>query len=160
MNMPDDIQLREQLVKHIKGGEAFTTIDSMLDKIPYTRLGETPGELPYSFYQLFYHIRFAQRDILVFCYDAAYTPPKWPEGYWPDTKAPRNEQDWESLKKAYFKERNELCTLIMDPSQDLITPFTQGSGQNLLREALLVIEHSAYHTGQLLILLRLMDLQK
>jgi hypothetical protein len=35
-------------------------------------------------------------------------------------------------------------------------PFLWGTGQNLLREALLIADHTAYHTGEHIILRRLL----
>lgn len=158
MNESKDIKLREQLVKHLKGGEAFTPVDEVLDRIPFDQLGMVPEQLPYSFYQLFYHIRLAQHDILEFSRDPDYKSPDWPDGYWPEHKAPENKAAWQQLKTSYLSEREAFCALIMDPQHDLFKPFRWGSGQTLLREALLVIEHTAYHSGQLLVVLRLLGL--
>jgi uncharacterized damage-inducible protein DinB len=66
----------------------------------------------------------------------------------------KNEVQWRQLIDLFFQEREELCSLLADPSNDLFKPFAHGSGQTLLREALLVIEHNSYHTGQLMIILR------
>ena len=40
--------------------------------------------------------------------------------------------------------------LVADSSSDLFTPFPHGKGRTLLREALLVADHNAYHVGQLI----------
>jgi hypothetical protein len=37
----------------------------------------------------------------------------------------------------------------MDRSLSLLAPLPRGQGQTLLREALLVADHTAYHLGQL-----------
>ena len=39
---------------------------------------------------------------------------------------------------------------------DLVMPFPWGDGQNLLREALLLADHMAYHLGELVLLRRLL----
>jgi uncharacterized damage-inducible protein DinB len=160
MEQQADKKIREQLVKQLKGGEAFTPVENLLEEIFFEQTGIVPGGLPYSFYQLFYHIRLAQHDILAFSRNPAYESPKWPEGYWPDQKAPASEQGWQQLVESYFAERKELCDYILDTSNNLLEPFPHGSGQTLLREALLVIEHTSYHTGQLLVVLRLLGLHK
>jgi hypothetical protein len=46
--------------------------------------------------------------------------------------------------------------LVANPASDLFTPFEHGDGQTLLREALLVADHNAYHVGQLVLLRRLL----
>jgi uncharacterized damage-inducible protein DinB len=158
MEKGDTKQLREQLVKHIEGGEAFRPLDELLEEIPYEQLGMRPQGMPYSFFELFYHIRLAQHDILEFSRSPDYGSPPWPEGYWPKEQAPQNPAAWEELKRAYFDERQQFCELLLDPTTDLFAPISHGSGQSLLREALLVVEHTAYHTGQLLAVLRLLGL--
>ena len=42
-----------------------------------------------------------------------------------------------------------MVELVKDPNNDLFVPFAHGSGQNLLREAILIIDHNSYHIGQL-----------
>jgi uncharacterized damage-inducible protein DinB len=49
-----------------------------------------------------------------------------------------------------------MKALVEDESADLFEPFAHGSGQTLLREALLVADHNAYHLGQLVVLRRLL----
>lgn len=152
-----DTELRKRLVKHLKGGKAYAPIDRILDVITIEKLGVTVQGLPYTFYQLFWHIRYAQLDILKYCKNENYEAPEWPGGYWPDEKAPESEDTWADLVESYFQEREELCDLILDPSNHLFDPLPANSDHNLLREAELVIEHTSYHTGQLYMLHRLLQ---
>lgn len=151
---------KEQLVKHLKGGEAFASLESFIDKIPFEKLGERPYNLPYSFYELFYHIVFAQKDILEYSISGDYKTSKWPDDYWPKESAPQNREAWEKLKKDYFDDRDIFENFLMDPKNDLNIPVRNSKNHTLLRETLLVIEHTAYHTGQMLIILRLLGLYK
>lgn len=157
MNDSLDTQLRQQLVKHLEGGEAFVPVDDIVDKMPFEKLGIIPKNLPYSFWQQFYHLRYAQYDILDFCRNPNYAPVKWPDDYWPDEPAPKNRQEWQETIDAYFSERAEMAELITNPANDLTKPIPHGEGQTLLREVLLIIEHTAYHTGQMLVILRLLS---
>ena len=156
MKFADDNIIRKQLVKHIKGGDAFMTIDEVVNKPAFADISVVPEGLPYSFYQLFYHIRLAQHDIIEFSRNPNYQSLEWPKDYWPEPAGPESKKSWEELKALYFNERNHFCEFILDTTNDLQQPFAHGTGQNLLREALLVVEHTAYHTGQLLIVLRLL----
>ena len=153
--MDTQAQIKQRLVKHLKGGQAFSTIDKVLDKMPFDKIGIVPDGLPYSFYQLFYHIRVAQLDILEYCRDDDYKAPDWPDDYWPDTSAPADENEWQALIDSYYEERSEFCELLLDPSKDLLKPFESNKDHNLLRQAELIIEHTAYHTGQLFVIYRL-----
>ena len=151
---------RQQLISHINGGEAFTPIDKLLDKISFQKCGIIPEGLPYSLWQQLYHIRYTQLDILEFIRNSAYKAPDWPDDYWPSNPYPDTEQEWEDMKKWYSQERRAIIDIVKDESIDLFKPFPQGKGQTVFREALLIIEHTAYHTGQMLILMRLLDLYK
>lgn len=160
MNTEKDQQLREQLIKHLQGGQAFLPVEKMLNEITFDQLGIIPEGIPYSFYQQFYHMRIAQYDILEFSRNPEYESPDWPDDYWPEQPAPTDEQAWKQLVDAYFEERQQLCDLIANPDHDFFAPIPHGSGQTLLREAILVVEHSAYHSGQLLLILRLLGLHQ
>jgi uncharacterized damage-inducible protein DinB len=43
---------------------------------------------------------------------------------------------------------------VRDAGRELWAPFPHGTGQDLLREVLLVADHNAYHLGQLILLRR------
>ena len=44
--------------------------------------------------------------------------------------------------------------LVADPATDLFQPIPHGTGQTILREALLAADHNAYHLGQLMMIQR------
>jgi hypothetical protein len=46
--------------------------------------------------------------------------------------------------------------LVADPAGELFAPLPHGQGQTLLREALVVADHNAYHLGQLVLVRRLL----
>lgn len=157
--MTPDMILRKRLAKQLEGGEAFMPIFEVLKKITFEDLNTRPYNLPYSFYELFFHIAFTQKDIVKFTCSDDYTAPKWPDYYWPKEKKCKNRQDWENLKLDFFTDRERLKNFILDENNALDKPVKNGKDeQTLVREILLVIEHSAYHTGQLLIVLRLLNL--
>jgi len=147
----------KRLVSHLSGGQAFSPIEKVLDEISFDKTGIVPDGLPYSFYQVFAHIRIAQLDILEYCRDEDYEAPNWPDDYWPDDPAPANENEWKSLIDDYFTERQEFCNLVEHSGTDLLKPFEANKDHNLFRQAELIIEHTAYHTGQLYIIHRLVS---
>lgn len=149
--------MRNQLAKHLKGGEAFQSIDHFLDKIPFDKLGVRPNELPYSFYELFYHIVFAQKDILDFMVADSYQAPKWPDAYWPENQTPKSKKEWQVLISDYTNNRQQLVDFVKNKENDMSQPVKNGKQETLFREVLLVLEHTAYHTGQLAILSRLLS---
>ena len=46
--------------------------------------------------------------------------------------------------------------MVRDPASDLYRKLPWGDGQTLLREALLIADHNAYHLGQLVLVRRLL----
>lgn len=156
--MQNTTGIKEQLVSHLKGGHAFMPVDELLDKISFNDTGKRPAGLPYSFYEQFYHLRFTQKDILDYCWEKDYKEHTWPSDYWPAHQAASNEKEWEQLKSDFFSEREALIELILSPDNDLSDPVPSNEKHTLFREIMLVVEHTAYHTGQLLVILRLLGL--
>ena len=157
MDSKADQLIRQQLVRHLKGGQAFSPIGKVVDEMPFEKIGVIPDGLPYSFYQLFYHIRVAQADLLEYCRDDNYQAPEWPADYWPDDPSPADKGEWESLIKSYKNERQEFCDLLLSSQTDLLEPFPSNEDHNILRQSELIIEHTAYHTGQLYLIYRLLN---
>lgn len=157
--MSEERNIREKLVKHLGGGEAFMPVTQMLELISFEDINTRPSNLPYSFYELFFHVVFTQKDIVKFSCSDDYTKPKWPEYYWPREKVCKSKEDWKSLKAEYTADRERLKDFLLDGSNNLTEAVKNGKdAQTLLREALLVIEHTAYHTGQMMVVLRLLNL--
>jgi hypothetical protein len=154
-----DQALREQLVTALEGGNAHATFDEVVDKFPAHLRGQKAG-LPYSAWQLVEHIRIAQEDILQFSdnREGKYKPKKWPEAYWPKESAPPSESAWERSIAAIQRDRDAMIALIRDARSDLAEPFSWGDGQNLIREAILIVDHNANHIGELLTLRRLLGI--
>lgn len=101
-------------------------------------------------------MRIAQHDILRFSVSAEHVSPEWPEGYWPKNRGPEHEADWTKSVQAFEKDQAEFLALLRDPAQDLYQKIPWGSGQTLLREAMLIADHNAYHVGELVLVRRLL----
>lgn len=157
--MSENSLIRERLAKHLEGGEAFMPVTEMLTKISFEEINTRLSNLPYSFYELFFHVVFTQKDIVKFTCSNDYSKPKWPDYYWPKEKVCRSKEDWESLKVEYLTDRERLINFLKDENNELMLPVRNGKDQQtLLREILLVIEHTAYHSGQMMVVLRMLNL--
>ena len=152
--MNNDANLKETLANHLRGGEAYKPLTDILEEIKFKDIATRPKGLPYSFYEIFYHIWFAQQDILKYCKEENYKASNWPKEYWPQATGPESEDDWETLKKNFFREREELIDLLLSDQVKLKDPVPSNEKHTIFREFLLLVEHTSYHTGQLLILLR------
>jgi hypothetical protein len=142
--------LRKHLLDSLKGGQAHATFEDAVKDLPAALRGKKPDGAPHTAWQLLEHLRIAQHDILEFSRDSVYTSPKWPEGYWPSDPAPPTDTAWDESIAAFHKDHKAFARLISDPAHDLFVKIPHGDGQTLLREALLVIDHNAYHLGQLI----------
>ena len=152
--MNHDAALRQQLVTLLTSGEAHAEFEDAIRDFPADLRSQRPGGSPHSPWQLLEHMRITQWDILEFSRDPRHQSPAWPEGYWPSAPEPPDPKAWDRTVKAFLADRRALSELISDPSADLFTPIPHGTGQTLLREALLTADHNAYHLGQLLLLRR------
>jgi hypothetical protein len=150
--------LRAHVLELLRGGHAHATFDAAVADLSVADRGTVPKGMPYSAWQLVDHIRITQHDILQFStnVDGRYASPEWPAGYWPDGPVPPNAGAWETSVKAIAADRAAMERLVADPSNDLLAPFPWGDGQTLLREALLVADHTSYHVGQLILLRRIL----
>ena len=101
-------------------------------------------------------MRIAQRDILEFSRNPGHKSPDWPGGYWPTTAAPRDDKAWDKSVRAFRSDLKAVCNLVADGSSDLYANIRHGDGQTILREAMLVADHNAYHLGELVLVRRLL----
>ena len=151
-----DQAVREQLVWLLEGGHAHAKFDDVVANFPVKLRGEKPAGLPYSAWRLLEHMRIAQWDMLEFSRDPKHESPEWPRGYWPLSDAPPSEAAWEKSIKDFRSDLRQMIKLVSDAKSDLYEPFPWGDGQSLMREALQVADHNAYHVGELLVVRRLL----
>jgi len=151
-----DGALREQLAKVLDWHDAHADFDQAVAEIPAGSRGVAPHGLPYSPWQLVEHIRRTQADILEFCVNPGYRELEWPKDYWPASAAPASDAEWEAAVAQTRADCARLADLARDPAIDLGARVPAGNGQTFLREVLLVIDHTAYHVGQLVVLRRLL----
>jgi len=149
--------LRQHLVNLLTKAEAHVDLESELKDFPRELRGRKPPGAPHTPWQLLEHIRIAQWDILEFSRDAKHQSPKWPEGYWPNAEAPPDEKAWDKSVKTVLEDLQSMADLASDPKRDLVAKIPHGDVQTLLREALLVADHNAYHLGQLVMLRRILE---
>jgi hypothetical protein len=145
---------REHLVYLLKGGAAHIHFADVLEDFPADKRGAFAEGLPHTGWQLLEHARIAQWDILEFSRNAKHVSPEFPEGYWPPTPVPPDDGAWKESVKAFARDLQSLVGLVSSPRTDLLKPLPWGDGQTVLREALLVADHNAYHLGQLVDLRR------
>jgi hypothetical protein len=152
--------LPNHLVELLKGGQAHTDFESVVKDWPPDLQGVVPKGAEHSAWQLLEHMRIAQWDILEFTRNPKHVSPKFPEGYWPKSPTPPDKQAWNKSRAAFEADLNAMIKLVQNKSTDLLAPLPHGDGQTVLREALLVADHTAYHLGALVLLRRILGAWK
>jgi hypothetical protein len=154
--MDEIAKLREHLVSLLRGGSAHLDFESATADLPENLRGARPSGLPHTPWRLVEHMRIAQWDILKFSIDPHHVSPEFPDGYWPIGDAPPDPSAWDQTIAAFRADLEAMQRLVADPATDLFAPIPGGQGQTILREALLVADHNAYHLGQLVVVRRLL----
>lgn len=156
MKDTENTSLRKHLIDLLQGGGAHAKFDDVVPKIPANLRGTKPPNFPHSPWMILEHVRLAQWDILEFSRNSKHVSPKWPEGYWPDSEAPASAAAWNQSVKQFHADLEAVQELVRDPKTDLFAKIPGGDGQTILREALLVADHNAYHLAQIVDVLRLL----
>jgi len=152
-----DQSLRKHLVYLLTDGGAHVDFDTAIARFPAALRGTRIKGAQHTAWQLLEHLRIAQWDILEFSRNATHVSPKFPDGYWPRTDAPPSTRAWNESVQAFQRDLRAMTRLVSNPKTDVFAPIAHGDGQTILREALLVADHSAYHIGQLVLLRKLLD---
>ena len=152
----DGKALREHVLYLLRGNGAHVDFERALAGLPAGLSGIKPHGLPFTVWRLLEHLRIAQWDILEFSRNSKHTSPEFPAGYWPSTDAPPDKAAWEKSLQRFCADLKAMEKLVSDPSIDLFARIPHGTGQTILREALLVADHNAYHLGQIVMLRRLL----
>ncbi len=156
----EEKKLREHVVNLLSGRGAHADWKAAFAGVPPKLRGIRPDGLPYSAWELLEHLRIAQWDILEFSRDPKHVSPDWPAGYWPGNPAPPNADAWKKSLKSFARDLAAMKKLVTNPKTDLFARIPHGTGQTILREALLVADHNAYHLGQVILVRRLLGAWK
>jgi DinB superfamily len=152
-----DRVLREHVLYVLRGGGAHIKFGEAMEGFPAEFFNARADGVPYTPWQLLEHMRIAQWDILEFSRSAAHVSPKWPEGYWPEEGLAADGDDWRRSVEGFRADLRAMEELVKDEANDLYAAIPHGTGQTLLREALLVADHNAYHLGALVTLRRALE---
>ena len=150
-----DGSVREHVVSLLSGHGAHLPFERAIAEVPEHLRGIVPESAGSSLWQQLEHLRIAQWDILEFSRDAGHESPEFPDGYWPATVTPPAGA-WQRSIDAFLADRDAMAALIRDPAADLYRRIPHGTGQTLLREALVLADHNAYHVEQIVLLRRLL----
>ena len=150
----NDPALRKHVIDVLKGGSAHVHFMDALEEFPPNKRGTFAPGLPHTGWQLLEHARIAQWDILEFSRNPKHVSPGFPEGYWPKTPGPLTDADWDKSVQQFQRDLDEMIEMVKNSRTDLFAKIPHGDGQTILRQALVLADHNAYHLGQLVDLRR------
>ena len=148
-------QLHEHLLELLNGKSAHIDLETVLNEFPLGEINTRLENAPHTAWELLEHLRIAQHDIVEFSRDANHVSPKFPDGYWNKKEAAA--EDWQNSCGQILKDLQTMRDLIADEKTDLLAKISHGSGQTVLREALLAADHNTYHLGQIAFLMRTLE---
>ncbi len=153
-----EIEVRKHLVSLLNAKNAHVPFLIAAKDIQYEQLEKTEHNIPYSLWQQIEHTRLAQKDIIDYTLNENYQPMEWPEDYWPKEPKPASEQIYQQSLISFEADINRMIDYINNPKNDLYESFPYDDGHNLLREALLLADHNAYHTGQIIVIRKILGI--
>jgi hypothetical protein len=157
MPKQETLSLRKHLAQLLNMKGAHVNLVAAVADFPVALRGAKPQGAPHTAWQLLEHMRLAQEDILDFSRNPQYREKKFPDDYWPATEAPPGEGSWDQSVQQFQKDLKEMQDLLADTKHDLLAKIPHGSGQTLLREALVAADHNSYHLGQLVFLRKILE---
>ena len=150
-----DESIRKHVLYLLRGGGAHLSFDDFVNSFPPDLCNRQIDGLPYTPWQVLEHMRLAESDILEFSRDASHVSPEWPKGYWPEPDELGNPTLWQQTIDQLRKDQQQMEALVENPATDLHAKIPHGDGQTILREALLIADHNAYHLGALAVMARI-----
>src|ERR1035437_7540909 len=149
--------LHKHLLDLLRMKGAHLNFDDAVAGFPAALRGAKPQGAPHTPWQLLEHLRIAQWDILDFSRNPTYQEMKWPDDYWPKTAAPPDDAAWDQSVEQFRQDLKAMEDLISRSNVDLTARIPHGTGQTVLREALLVADHNSYHLGQLVLVRKMLE---
>lgn len=153
-NEQDD-SIRKHVLYLLRGGGAHQSFDDFVASFPADLCNRRIEGLPYTPWQVLEHMRRAQGDIVEFSRDPDHVSPEFPKGYWPNPDELGTPALWQQTIDQFHGDLQQMEALVEDPSTDIYAKIPHGDGQTILREALLIVDHNAYHLGALAVMARI-----
>lgn len=145
-------ELHKILSAYLKGNQSYAGIEDALKDINPSIINKKLSENTQSIWELLEHIRITQVDILNYTLDSNWVSPSWPEGHWPDKSIQASNEMMQDSVNSILSDFEKVSAMAADESLNLISRVPHGEWRTYLRQIILVIEHNAYHLGQLILL--------
>jgi hypothetical protein len=152
-----DKVLRDELIALLNGGNAHMGFEDAIADFPLAAINLKPPHVNHSFWHLLEHMRRAQHDILEFIRNPDYLSPDYSE-FWPAADMEATPAEWKKTISAIRSDLKSAIKLVTDPGTDFFSPIPHAKDFTFFREILLIADHNAYHTAELLALRQVMNI--
>jgi hypothetical protein len=159
MKMNADKVIRSELLALLKGGNAHMGFTEALSGFPVKEINRRVPNGSYTVWHLLEHMRIVQWDIIRFVLNPGHVSPDFPDGYWPRTDEMATVLQWKKTLKGFRDDLKSAERLTNDPKTDFFSSIPHAPGYTIFREVLLVADHNAFHTGELVTLRRVLDMK-
>jgi hypothetical protein len=151
---------RDELVVQLLAGDAHQTFLDAVADFPLDAINVRPPNVDYTFWHLVEHVRFCQIDMLDYLRNPDYRPVVFPDDYWPQPSVTASEQQWLDSIEAFRADLRAVEAFVQNEAVDLWTPAPQAwePAHTPLRTVMVMIDHNAYHGGEMGILRQVMGL--
>ena len=149
-----DVSTTDLIRKSLKGEWAHPDPVKALEGLDWKIAGEQIPNLPYTIWQLFYHVDYWQKLILHGLRGESVKWPKNLEESWPTSHAPDSDQEFQQMVIEFSADLKEIESMLNDDM--LAEDFPSGEGMNKAEFLRVLMTHNSYHFGQIVILRRLL----
>lgn len=140
-----DVLIREHLSELLHGG--FAPVVALLREYHYDKTSHMFDGLPFSTWSILGHMRWRQRNLLQFMQHPEADSELWPDPWWPEETAPRSESEWNKAIDDFENDLDEVIAVVNDPAVSLTKK--RSNGKTLHWAAVAILQHNAYHIGQI-----------
>jgi hypothetical protein len=155
-----DRALRDELVFHLRFGDAHQTFEAAVADFPDEAINLRPPSVSYTFWHLLEHVRFCQADMLDYLRNPGYRAVVFPDDYWPPPSELASRQRWDDTLASYRSDVDEVEAFVRDAGTDLFlaAPHAWEPTHTPLRTVMVMTDHAAYHGGEIGILRQVLGL--
>jgi uncharacterized damage-inducible protein DinB len=160
--MSNDHALHQHLATLLTSESAHVNFNAAVADLPAELHGRQATGAAHTPWQLLEHMRITQRDVLHRIGNANHRALAFPDEYWPSSAAPPRNDSWDSSIADFRADQKALADIIGNsaPHQsgktNLFGPTRPGADSVLLDDLLMIVDHNAYHLGELILLRRLL----
>ncbi|EIT86420.1 hypothetical protein A374_05641 [Fictibacillus macauensis ZFHKF-1] len=142
----------EALVKSLVGERGHLPIARALSDLDEALVGKEIEGVPYTIYQLVWHMNYWQTFLLQYLEGKQPERPKSVTESWPEQKAPTSEE-WQRTLAAFLNGLDQAISYAKSlPLDEGVNFFPTESNAGILRN---IASHNTYHLGEIVLLRRL-----